>query len=168
MGSDGSSGVRLLVLLALLAVVAGGSYWKVPAAREAVDAKLPFVKATLARFGAPVEAGSTAESSAPGALGAVPAPVLDEATAFKALAADPTAWPRTVRLARSVEFPAVVGGKEVGKVLVKAGTEVQLARIQNGSLGLEYQGGGAWVKPADTDVLTRAQPPAPRPAAPAP
>lgn len=165
-GPEGSSGVRLLVLLALLAVVAGGSYLKVPAAREAVDARLPFVKTTLARFGVPVETEGGAGTVAPGAR--EPAAVLDEAAAFTALAADPTAWPRTVRLARPVEFPAVVGGKEVGKVLLKAGTEVNLARIKDGSVGLEYQGGGAWVKPADTDVLARAQPPAPKPAAPAP
>ena len=152
--NDGSSAVRLLVLLALLVVVAAGSYWKVPAAREMVDGKLPIVKETLARFDAAPGGEGSADSAS--------ATPLDPAALFQTLAADPNSWPRTVRLAKAVEFPAVSGGKEVGKVLLKTGAEVKLLRIENGMLGLEYQNGGAWVKPADTDFLQRARPPAPK------
>src|SRR6187399_1789429 len=91
--NEGSSGVRLLVLLALLVVVAAGSYWKVPAAREMVDDKLPIVKETLARFGAaPVE-----ESATGGSPEATPESSVDPAQLFQTLAASPNLWPRTVK-----------------------------------------------------------------------
>lgn len=158
--------MRLLVLLALLAVVAAGSYWKIPAAREAVDEKVPIVKETLVRFGAAPGGGVGADGSPQ----AAPAPPVDQGTLFQTLAADPNSWPNTVHLLKAVEFPAVSGGREVGKALLKAGTEVKLRRIQNGALGLEYQGGGAWVKPGDTDFIERARAPVsqPMPSNPAP
>ena len=157
MKQSGSSAVRLLVLLALLLGAAAGSYWKVKGTRDFVDQKMPFVKETLARFGA-------APADAPPTTDAAPASAPAPAFTFATLAADPTAWPRTVRLKKAVEIPAVVGGKEVGKVTVKAGTEVSLARIKDGKVGIEYQGGGAWLTPEETDVMERAQPPAPKPA----
>ena len=159
MKQSGSGAVRLLVLLALLVAVVFGTYWKVPGAREMMDEKLPIVKQTLARFGA---APADAPSDAAPTVDAAPAPA-PAAMTFQSLAADPTAWPRTVRLKKAVEVPAVVDGKEVGKVMLKAGTEVILARIKDGNVGIEYQRGGAWVKPEDTDVMERAQPPAPAP-----
>ncbi len=158
--NDGAGATRLLVLLALLVVVAAGSYWKVPAVRDAVDERLPLVKKTLARFVGAASGETTAESS-------TETPPMDPAILFQTLASDPDSWPRTVHLLKAVEFPAVVGGREVGKALVKAGSEVKLVRIQNGSLGVEYQGGGAWVKPSDTDFLQRGRPRAPK-AAPVP
>ena len=152
--------MRLLVLLALLLVVGAVSYWKVKGTRDFVDQKMPFVKETLSRFGAaPADAPSDASST----TDAVPAPAPALMT-FQTLAADPTAWPRAVRLKKAVEIPAVVGGKEVGKVMVKAGTEVNLARIKDGKVGVEYQGGGAWLEPDETDLMERVRPPAPRPA----
>ena len=154
MKKSGSGAVRLLVLLALLLVAAAVSYRKVAGTRQFVDQKMPFVKATLARFGAaPADA-----VPAPDAAGAA-APMT-----FQTLAADPTAWPRTVRLKKAVEVPAVVGGKEIGKVTVAAGTEVNMARIKDGKVGIEYQGGGAWLTPEETDVMERVRPPAPQPA----
>ena len=160
MKQSGSSAVRLLVLLALLLGAGAVSYWKVKGTRDFVDQKMPFVKETLARFGtAPPDAPADAPPATD--AGAAPAP---SAMTFQTLAADPTAWPRTVRLKKAVEIPAVVGGKEVGKVMVKAGTEVNLARIKDGKVGVEYQGGGAWLQPDDTDVMERARPPAPKPA----
>ena len=164
MKQAGSSAVRLLVLLALLVVACAVSYVKGPATRKFADEKLPFVKGILGRFVTAPEEGSPDAPPADGtpAAAAVPAPA---AMTFEKLAADPTSWPRTVRLKKAVEIPAVVGGKEVGKVMVKAGTEVNLARIKDGNVGIEYQGGGAWVKPEETDVMERAQPPpAPKPA----
>lgn len=75
------------------------------------------------------------------------------------LGADRSAWPRTVVLKRTTEFPAVVDGKVVGKVNVPLGAEAKLVAIQDGRIGLEYQGGGAWVAPADTDLAERLQRP---------
>ena len=167
MKQAGSSAVRLLVLLAVLVVACAVSYVKGPATREFVDPKLPFVKGLLGRFvAAPADApaeGAAADAT-PGAPLA-PAPV---AMTFEKLAADPTSWPRTVRLKKAVQLPAVVNGKEAGKITVNAGTEVNVARIANGSVGIEYQGGGAWVKPEETDLMERAKPPASKPAPAAP
>ena len=158
MKQSGSGAVRLLVLLALLLAAAGVSYWKVAGTRDFVDQKMPFVKETLARFGAaPTEAPADA-AAAPDAV----APTAPAAMTFQTLAADPTAWPRTVRLKKAVEVPAVVGGKEVGKVTVAAGTEVNMARIKDGKVGIEYQGGGAWLTPEETDLMERVRPPAPK------
>ena len=150
--------MRLLVLLALLVVAAAVGYVRVPAMRDFADQKMPAVKNVLGRFvtapeGAPAEGTPPAEGTSPTAPPA--------AMTFQTLAADPTAWPRTVRLKKAVDVPAVVGGKEVGKVTVKAGTEVNLARIKDGKVGIEYQGGGAWLMPDETDVMERAKPPAP-------
>ena len=69
-----------------------------------------------------------------------------------------------MRLKKAVEVPAVVGGKEVGKVTVTAGTEVNMARIKDGKVGIEYQGGGVWLTPEETDVMERVRPPTPKPA----
>ena len=160
MKQSGSSAVRLLLLLALLVVAAAVSYWRVPGTRDFVDQKLPFVKETLARFGtAPADIATDATPSADGS--APPAPA--KAVTFESLAADPTSWPRTVRLKKAVEIPAVVDGKEKGKVTVNAGTEVNLARIKDGRVGIEYQGGGAWLTPDETDLMERVRPPAPQP-----
>lgn len=158
--NEGASAVRLLFLLALLVVVAGGTYLKVPGAREKMDASIPGLKDAMARFTSPAEAPPAPD----GETATAPAPVVDDATAFQMMVADPTSWPRTVRLVKPVQFPAVVGGKEVGKVMVPAGTEVNLARIKDSQLGVEYQGGGAWLKPTDTDVVSRSRPPAAKPA----
>ncbi len=163
MKQSGSSVVRLLLLLAVLAGVVSVSYVKVQGSRDFMDAKMPFMKGLLGRFVPTPEAGAAEAPAADGTSAAAPAAPMT----FEKLAADPTVWPRTVRLKKAVQMPAVVGGKEVGKIMVNAGTEVNVARIQNGSVGIEYQGGGAWVKPDETDVMERVRPPAPKLAAPA-
>ncbi len=160
MKQSGLSAVRLLFLLALLVGVVLVTYWRIPGAREMMDQKMPLLKDTLARFGAAPEA-ATPDGAPPADAAPAPAPA---ALTFETLAADPTAWPRTVRLKKAVEVPAVVDGKEVGKVMLKAGTEVNLARIKDGKVGIEYQRGGKWLQPEDTDIMERAQPPAPKPA----
>ena len=154
--------MRLLFLLALLVGVILVTYWRIPGAREMMDQKMPFLKDTLARFGAAPEAATT-DSAPPADAAPAPAPA-PVAMTFATLAADPTAWPRTVRLKRAVEIPAVVGGKEVGKVTLKVGTEVNLVRIKDGKVGIEYQNGGTWLMPDETDVMERVRPPAPKPA----
>lgn len=159
MKHSGSGAVRLLMLLALLVVAGAVSYRRVPGTRDFVDQKMPFVKETLARFGAapadPATDATPSDGSAP------PAPA--KAVTFESLAADPTSWPRAVRLKKAVEMPAVVDGKQVGKVTVNAGTEVNLARIKDGKVGIEYQGGGAWLTPDETDLMERVRPPVAQP-----
>src|SRR4030095_11776127 len=68
------------------------------------------------------------------------------------LAADPASWPKTVKLKKAHEFPAVVDGKAVGKIQAPSGSETRLVAIQSGRLGLEFRGGGAWVAPEETDL----------------
>ncbi len=161
MNRSGVSVVRLLCLLALLVGVILVTYWRIPGAREMMDQKMPFLKDMLARFGAaPADAPADAPPAPPDAA---PAPATAPAFTFATLAADPTAWPRTVRLKKAVEVPAVVDGKEKGKVMVPAGAEVNLARIKDGRVGIEYQRGGAWLLPEETDVMERARPPVPAP-----
>ena len=162
MKQSGLSVVRLLFLLALLAGVILVTYWRIPGAREMMDQKMPFLKDTLARI-VPAPEAATPDGTAP--IDAAPAPApAPAAMTFEALAADPTAWPRTVRLKKAVQIPAVVGGKEVGKLTVNAGTEVNLAQIRDGKVGIEYHGGGTWLTPEETDLMERARPPAPKPA----
>jgi hypothetical protein len=76
---------------------------------------------------------------------------------LQALAADP-ARPRTVRLKQSVTFPAVQDARVIGKLLLPAGSVVNLARISGRKLGVEYRGGGAWVELEHTDLLEQLHP----------
>jgi len=60
-----------------------------------------------------------------------------------------------VKLRTTIEFPAVVNGKVIGKVQLPAGTEANLKLVKDTQLGLEYQGGGAWVPADATDLLDK-------------
>jgi len=66
-------------------------------------------------------------------------------------------WPKFLSLKKIVEFPAVLDGKVVGSVKAAAGTQAQLVMFQGDKVGLEYQGGGAMVEIADTDLIERVQ-----------
>ena len=79
----------------------------------------------------------------------------DGSVDVRKLAADRTAWPKTVKLKLAKEFPAVVNGKVVGKIEAPVGTEAKLVSIQDGQLGVEYQGGGAWLTVDETDLAQR-------------
>lgn len=112
----------------------------------------------------PARAASTSET-APPATTAQASPVsiaADPATAMNQLASNRAQWPRCVRLKRPTVFKAVLDGKEVGEVSVRAGTEVQLMQIQSGKIGVAYSPdgkkanlGGAWVQADDTDLIER-------------
>lgn len=71
------------------------------------------------------------------------------------LTANRSAWPPAVALKTAKEFPAVVNGKVVGRVEVPAGTEARLISVQDGKLGVEYRGGGAWLTVEETDLAQR-------------
>ena len=58
-----------------------------------------------------------------------------------------------MKLRKPTEFTAVANGKKVGMVQLPAGTETHLVKVNGQQLGLEYQGGGAWVPLAETDLL---------------
>lgn len=71
------------------------------------------------------------------------------------LAANRADWPKVVVLRAPKEFPAVVGGRAAGKIIVPKGTEVNLLKIEASNVGVEYKGGGAWVGADDTDLADR-------------
>lgn len=94
------------------------------------------------------------------------------------LAQNPNEWPKNVRLLEDVEFPAIMEGRQVGKIKVQARQFVQLVKIAGENLTLGYMGGQAvvsWKKTnleeaaAETAMLAASNPqPSPTPAAPTP
>ena len=169
---------RLALVIALLALVAAW-YYQSPAFRNAVNEKCPWIKEQLAKAGIEFVDGATAQGKPSVAFPSEKEPSypVNRAAAehlarngpssvdLYKLASDATRWPKTVKINHTVAFPAVVDGKEVGKVNVPAGTELKVVRIAAGKLGLVYNGGGAWVQPEETDIDDRvpSTPPPPVP-----
>ncbi len=60
-----------------------------------------------------------------------------------------------MRLNTAVDFPAVVGGKVVGKLRAPAGAETRVMKLANGQVGVEYHGGGTWLDFDRTDFVER-------------
>jgi hypothetical protein len=152
-----------------LALLFLACYAKLPFARKLIDDKLPWVgetavaKNTIRILHAPPEFNP---EQPPTSEPPPKAPVADTGSApaamrpplqFADIAADRSTWPKAVRLKKAAEFPAVSNGKVVGKLQSPAGAEVTLVAIQHGKLGVEFQGGGAWVAPEETDIVERAR-----------
>ena len=81
------------------------------------------------------------------------APDLQRITANRAL------WPKTLTLTTPATFPAVSNGKIVGSLVAPAGSEVILHSIKDDKVGIEFNGGGAWLPVDQTDLLARAAAP---------
>ncbi len=94
-----------------------------------------------------------AEAAAPPVESAPPPPVapLD----LQKIAADPTLWPKKVTLHKPTKFPAVLNGKIVGELVAPAGAEATLKLIKDDKVGLEFNGGGAWLPATETDLIAR-------------
>lgn len=166
---------NVLVLLLLGAVC----YWQIAAFRKTVDAKVPWIADRTARFFPPETAPGMSETPTPAPIVAVavpepaaapsvapepvavvpatpePMPVPSVEVDLQQLSTTPSDWPKAVAVKKEMVFPAVVAGKSVGNVRVPPGTLTHLVAIQNGLLGLEYQGGGGWHKPEETDLIER-------------
>lgn len=170
--------------IALLAL-AMAYYINAPSFRAIVDARVPSVSGVMARFvrepkvviiddrkAATVtrlaEANQPASVPQPEAAPSSIAPVsevpkpqierlspLREEVDLQTLNTDRSSWPKAVALKRTVEFPAVVNGKVVGKLTAPVGALANLMRVQDGKVGVEYRGGGAWLEVKETDVLER-------------
>lgn len=84
----------------------------------------------------------------------VPAPALLD---LPSIAADRSLWPKKVTLQKATKFPAVLNGKIVGEVIAPAGTEATLKQVKDDKVGLELNGGGAWLPADQTDLIARAR-----------
>ena len=145
---------RLALILSLIAFVAA-AYFRIPSFRTYVDENYPWVKAQLAQHGlqitdAPSEAKTESAPSEPAHQ-----PTQTASINLDQLALNRSLWPKDVTLKKQIVFPAVVDGREAGKIAVPAGTMVQLYRIENHKLGVVFNGGGAWVQVAETDLPER-------------
>ena len=152
-----------------VALLIAALYVKIPEMREWVDARCPLIPAKLAEHGyrfspssrpkpAPrKEVATTKAIEAATPPVAQSTPWVDSPVDLVKLSATREEWPKAVALKKTTTFPAVVNGKVVGNLSAQSGTEARLVTIQNGKLGLEYRGGGAWLAPEDTDLVSRVQ-----------
>jgi hypothetical protein len=167
----------LSAFLFSLVFLAAAYYVTSPSVRIAIDARAPWVADYLRPYvrgsqeivqvpsparpqvevpeptPAPAVPVSSLPPAAPVAV-AVPTP---EVFDLKKLAANRAGWPAKVAIKKDTDFPAVVNGKVVGSLIAPAGTEVGLVTISGGKLGVEYQGGGAWLFVEETDLIARTQ-----------
>lgn len=157
-------------LLASLVFLAFAYYVKSQSMRTAIDARFPWVAENVGtrlpkleetvivrteqkKRSAPPTAPMVAE--VPPVAPAPVVPAEPEVFDLNKLAADRASWPATVRLNTKKNFPAVVNGKVVGELIAPAGSEVKLVKVSGGKLGVDYQGGGAWVFVEETDIIAR-------------
>jgi hypothetical protein len=149
-----------------LLILAAAYYVKVPSARQFIDAHTSLGHAWLGRFVggpqvvvAPPPSSASDEHSIPGidlGTAAKPlAPGTPEPFSLQKLANNPALWPKKITLRKAVTFPAVVNGKVVGDLIAPVGSEANLKAIKDGKIGVEYQGGGAWLNVEDTDLVAR-------------
>lgn len=163
-----------------LLLLAFAYYVKVPSFRDAVDTHFPWVRSHLARFvsepsvvmikdpanpakasPAPLNPDDTSLAISSNGAGTGknkvnPSPTPEahaEPLTMERFAANPALWPKKVKLRKTIEFPAVLNGKIVGKIQAPPGTEANLRQIKDQQLGVEFQGGGAWVPIAETDLM---------------
>jgi hypothetical protein len=179
--SNRPSALSLLAPFLLILIAAGVYYAKYHWARAWVDERYPWVKENIGSRlpslviavdgnGQPIDesaknagavdasAGSSTDSASDVPSrnpNSTPYVSLDGFVDVPRLAADPSSWPKTVKLKKPREFPAVVNGKAAGKIVAPPGSEAHLVSIQAGKLGLEFHGGGAWVPAEETDIAMR-------------
>lgn len=165
-----------LALIAFLLVMVAVAYVKMDSYREMVDSKCPWIKEQLAQRGIHLgEPGANADAASAtpqsgssitktGATPSAGKPKLTGPVDCSRIAADRSLWPKAVKILRNTEFPAVLDGKEVGKISVPAGTEVSVISVQADKIGVAYSPngqlsnrGGTWINPADTDLISRVQ-----------
>lgn len=114
----------------------------------------------------PVPPPAIVKAPEPVATPVPPAPPKPE-PAEPALSADdlqkiqsnPALWPKKVVLTKPGKFAAVLNGKIVGSLMAPEGSEANVMAIKDGKLGLEFNGGGGWLMPDQTDLATRVRPP---------
>jgi hypothetical protein len=153
-----------------LVILAGAYYIKIPSARRFIDDHTSlghtlfgsFVHDTVvvehksaSRPGSSDESAKTAFPGKPDAAMAKAAPTPVPVFSLAKLEQDPSLWPKKVSIKKETTFPAVVDGKVVGSLKAPVGSEANLKLIKDGKVGVEYQGGGAWLAVGDTDLEAR-------------
>jgi hypothetical protein len=153
-----------------LVFLASAYYLRMPAFRKFVDAKTPLARKYLGDLVQEPPAkvdwkgedpfftmgkDAPAEPESP-VRPAAPPPASGVAPDLQTIASNRALWPKTVKLTRAATFPAVSNGKIVGSLIAPAGSEVILHSIKDGKVGLEFNGGGAWLPVDQTDLLARA------------
>ena len=153
-----------------LVILAGAYYIKIPSARRFIDEHTSlghtlfgsFVKDTVIvehksapRSGSSSEPANTVFPGKPDAPVAKAAPTPVPVFNLEKLEHDPALWPKKVSIKKETIFPAVVDGKVVGSLKAPVGAETNLKYIKDGKVGVEYQGGGAWLAVGDTDLESR-------------
>jgi hypothetical protein len=149
------SGLYLLFAV-LVVIMIGVAYARLPAFRDIADAKAPWFRDKVGHYLVSAKAGGDQA----GSDGDAPAPIKvvgPQGFDFATFAAHPEIWPKSIAIKAATQFPAVVNNKAVGSIRAPAGSEVHLVKVENGRLGVEFRGGGAWVNPDATDVAERVQ-----------
>jgi hypothetical protein len=181
--SKKTSGIWIIAMPASLVVLGAAYYIKVPKVRTAVDDRAPWVADILGRFveepevktivikqerpaagprpvggieapKASVAKAEPKDEASPVVPKAAPEPVLYD---LEKIAGDRSVWPKKVALTKPASFPAVLNGKVVGSLIAPAGSEATLVSIKDDKVGLEFQGGGAWLPADQTDLVARVQ-----------
>ena len=160
----------LFALPVSLVILAGAYYIKIPSARHFIDAHTTLGQTLFGSFvhdtvivehkSGPSQNASGSQTDAPwpnkpemAAVRATPTPV--PVFDLQKVTHDPSLWPKKVSLKKEASFPAVVGGKVVGSLVAPVGAEANVKSIKDGKVGVEYQGGGAWLAVEDTDLVAR-------------
>ena len=161
----------LCALPVSLLILVGAYYIRVPSARRFIDAHTSLGRELFGSFvqrhrhcritvKRPPAGGPTPTGISRGQCRSIaePGPTSDarrRCSICKSWRAIPALWPKKVALKKATTFPAVVGGKVVGSLIAPVGAETNLKGIRDGKVGLEYQGGGAWVAVEETDLEAR-------------
>jgi hypothetical protein len=162
-----NSGLYLL-FVALLLIMVGVAYVRLPAFRGLVNTKAPWFKEKVGHYLVSAKPGDPQNPESPespespkGSEGDSTNPTAATAPRgfdLATFAARPESWPKTITIKKPIEFPAVLNGKSVGTIVAPAGSAVHLLKVENGKLGVEFQGGGKWLAPEATDLVERVQP----------
>lgn len=152
----------VFALLASLLVLAAAYYVRVAGFRQYVDAHTPLAHKYLSGLvkggGAELPPPIDPSSNGPAPEGPITVPPITPIVYdLPTIAADRSVWPKKVALKKATNFPAVQNGRVVGSIVVPAGSEANLRDIKDGKVGLEYQGGGAWLPADQTDLVPRVQ-----------
>ena len=175
------SKLSLTWLIALLLVIVAADYYLNEKFRSWVDVRCPWIKEQLAKYDiklkesapetpstAPAANALATSTPTPGIPKGVHAPTTAEPTPasidLTTIAGAPSLWPKIVTLKKLTVFPAVMQGKEIGKINLPAGRDVKLVQIKQDKLWVAYtpdgvmaNAGGAWVAANDTDLVERVQ-----------